>query len=45
MCSSPRVVSTTPRVSLVTALQQEPENEALKDRLQAVYEALALEPP
>jgi curved DNA-binding protein CbpA len=33
------------RVSLVTALQQEPENEALKDRLQAVYEALALEPP
>jgi hypothetical protein len=32
------------RIALVTALQEEPENEELKERLQVLYEALALEP-
>jgi len=32
------------RIALVTALQDDPENEELKERLQVLYEALALEP-
>lgn len=32
------------RVQLVSACQQEPDNEELADRLQMLYEALALEP-
>jgi curved DNA-binding protein CbpA len=32
------------RVALVTALQHDPDNEELKERLQVLYEALALEP-
>jgi curved DNA-binding protein CbpA len=32
------------RISLVTALQHDHENEELSDRLQVLYEALALEP-
>jgi curved DNA-binding protein CbpA len=32
------------RIALVTALQHDPDNEELKDRLQVLYEALALEP-
>jgi len=33
------------RVHLVSACQAEPENEELAERLQILYEALALEPP
>jgi hypothetical protein len=32
------------RVHLVTACQSEPDNEELAERLQILYEALALEP-
>ena len=32
------------RVQLVTACQSEPDNEELAERLQILYEALALEP-
>lgn len=32
------------RIALVTAMQEDPENEELKERLQLLYEALALEP-
>jgi len=33
------------RVALVSACQSDPDNEELAERLQLVYEALALEPP
>jgi curved DNA-binding protein CbpA len=33
------------RVELASACQQEPDNAELQDRLQILYEALALEPP
>jgi curved DNA-binding protein CbpA len=32
------------RVALVSAVQDDPHNDELKDRLQAIYEAMALEP-
>jgi curved DNA-binding protein CbpA len=32
------------RIELVTAVQDDPNNDELKDRLQAIYEAMALEP-